>query len=561
MIRVRRVLLAGVTVLAAAATYAVAVSTADGATTAAAPVTPRLVCDLANRQTDLEKFTCETKKAARVEGGKPVGVADVNRAYDDLGDFRDFMSRYVGRDSVDGRGMPLRAVVRACDQLGCPQMYWDGRQLVAGEDFVLADDLAGHELTHGVNQFTANFYYGYQSGAIDESMADVFGEFVDQTYKTPGTKDGPAYDWLIGEDTAEWAPVRSMKDPTKAAGTDGYRSPDRMRSPLYFVPAYETGTGEPEDSGGVHYNSGVGNKAAYLITASGAKTFNGQTVTGIGIAKAAKLYYRVLGLLPSAATYTDLADALTTACTQLATAGTGGFTTTDCTQVSRAITATEMRLAPAQAGAALTKPAPICGAGEVRTAVDGDGFEQAARARWTLTGAWHYPPANGHAHGDVKFHANAREGKQALQSYIPYTASTSTVRKSTATWNSTVKVPTGATTYLRFQHDRAMQTEDGKHLGAGYVEYRADGGAWTDASKLFTDNGYTGNLNAASGYGTAKGFTGNTHGYTASRLNLTPLAGHQVQFRFVSVIDKELRLSTWWIDDVRAYTCGPAAGY
>ena len=66
-----------------------------------------------------------------------------------------------------------------------------------------------------------------------------------------------------------------MKDPTV------FGDPDRMASPYYYY-----GTG---DNGGVHYNSGVGNKAAYLITDG--DTFNGYTITGIGITKAAKIYY------------------------------------------------------------------------------------------------------------------------------------------------------------------------------------------------------------------------------------------------------------------------------
>jgi bacillolysin len=114
-------------------------------------------------------------------------------------------------------------------------------------------------------------------------MSDVFGEFVDQTYKLPDTKDGPEYDWLVAEDTAEWAPMRSMADPTRELGRDGYRSPDRMHPPLYFEPEYVTGTASSDDSGGVHYNSGVGNEAAYLITAPGTHKFNGQSITGVGI--------------------------------------------------------------------------------------------------------------------------------------------------------------------------------------------------------------------------------------------------------------------------------------
>jgi len=84
--------------------------------------------------------------------------------------------------------------------------------------------------------------------------------------------------------------------------------PDRMLSPLYYC-----GTG---DYGGVHYNSGVGNKAAYLMTDGG--TFNGWAVSGIGITKTVSIFYNVQdNRLTSTADYFDLYAALTQACTSL----------------------------------------------------------------------------------------------------------------------------------------------------------------------------------------------------------------------------------------------------
>src|SRR5574341_2111538 len=96
--------------------------------------------------------------------------------------------------------------------------------------------------------------------------------------------------------------------------------PDRMGSPLYHCGADDFGS---DDMGGVHSNSGVGNKAAYLIAAGG--SFNGYIVTPLGNLKTAKIYYQAqTNMLTSASDYQDLYDDLRQACTNLI--GTAGIT-------------------------------------------------------------------------------------------------------------------------------------------------------------------------------------------------------------------------------------------
>ena len=121
--------------------------------------------------------------------------------------------------------------------------------------------------------------------------------------------------------------------------------------------------GGEDDGGGVHINSGVNNKAAFLLTDGG--TFNGQTVQPLGIDKVARLYYMVEPtLLTSAADYQDLASALQQACQTLIAAGV--TTAADCVQVTTAVNATEMTLEPPAAAA---PEAPVCPAGQVNTCV------------------------------------------------------------------------------------------------------------------------------------------------------------------------------------------------
>ena len=143
-----------------------------------------------------------------------------------------------------------------------------------GDGYAYADDVVAHELTHVVTDFESNLIYSYQSGAINESLSDMWGEFVDLT-NGRGT-DTPAVRWLLGEDVPGGA-IRNMASPPQ------FSNPDRMGSPYYY-----NGSG---DEGGVHINSGVTNKLCYLLTDG--DTFNGQTVTGMGIEKTARLFYEM----------------------------------------------------------------------------------------------------------------------------------------------------------------------------------------------------------------------------------------------------------------------------
>jgi len=106
-----------------------------------------------------------------------------------------------------------------------------------------------------VTDFSSSLFYYQQSGAINESMSDVFGEYIDLT-NTDGN-DTAAVRWQIGEDVPGFGAIRNMADPTI------FGDPDRMLSPFY---ANDPSEG---DAGGVHLNSGVGNKAGYLMVDGG----------------------------------------------------------------------------------------------------------------------------------------------------------------------------------------------------------------------------------------------------------------------------------------------------
>ena len=215
--------------------------------------------------------------------------------------------------------------------------------MVYGDGFASADDVVGHELSHGVTDFSSSLFYYQQSGAINESMSDVFGEYIDLV-NGAGT-DTPAVRWLMGEDIPGFGAIRDMENPP------AFNDPDRMLSPNYTS---DPGEG---DGGGVHSNSGVNNKAAFLMVDGG--SFNGQTITGLGITKAARIYYTVNNsMLVSGSDYADLANALRQACTNLI--GTDGITAADCTEVNEIVLATQMDQNPTNSP---TSTAAFCPSG------------------------------------------------------------------------------------------------------------------------------------------------------------------------------------------------------
>ncbi len=218
----------------------------------------------------------------RQEGEGPSGDADCDEAYDYAGDTYDYFFNEHGRDSYDGAGAPLISTVRACPAgQPCPyaNAFWNGTQMVYGEGFA-ADDVVAHELTHAVTEHSANLFYFMQSGALNESYSDIFGETVDLT--NAGGNDSGGLRWYIGEDIPSIGAFRHMRTPT-IFGDPGKVSDSQLVCLT---------NGLDGDLGGVHSNSGVPNHAYALMVDGG--TYNGFTITGIGLSKAGAIQYRAL---------------------------------------------------------------------------------------------------------------------------------------------------------------------------------------------------------------------------------------------------------------------------
>ncbi|MFF4171947.1 M4 family metallopeptidase [Streptomyces sp. NPDC001744] len=202
-------------------------------------------------------------RKVRDEGQEATGDATVNRAYAGLGATFDLFLNAFGRDSIDGSGLPLVASVHYDENYG--NAFWNGEQMVFGDgdgeiflDFTLPVDVIGHELAHGFTQYTANLEYFSQSGALNESVSDVFGSLVKQY--TLGQSAEQA-DWLVGEGlfhpNVQGRALRSMKAPGTAYDDDVL---GKDPQPAHMDDYVRTGS----DNGGVHINSGIPNHAFYL---------------------------------------------------------------------------------------------------------------------------------------------------------------------------------------------------------------------------------------------------------------------------------------------------------
>jgi Zn-dependent metalloprotease len=199
----------------------------------------------------------------RSEGDPPTKDVAADEAYDGLGATFDFFWEAYQRNSIDDQGLPLEGTVHFGRDYD--NAFWNGERMVFGDGdgqlfnrFTISLDVIGHELSHGVTQDEAQLAYYGQSGALNESVSDVFGSLVKQ-YKLRQT--AAKADWLIGAGLlasgVKGVALRSMKAPGTAyddpvLGKDP--QPAHMRD---FVRTYQ-------DNGGVHINSGIPNHAFYL---------------------------------------------------------------------------------------------------------------------------------------------------------------------------------------------------------------------------------------------------------------------------------------------------------
>lgn len=209
------------------------------------------------------------------------GDPAIDEAYASSGTTFDFYKEELGRNSIDDADMPLTSFVHYGRRV--PNAFWNGEQMMYGDGdniifsrFTKALDVSGHELTHGVVQYTANLVYQDQPGALNEHFADVFGEIV-QHWSNRNNASRPEFSdpWSLSKEEQEtkgiWYMGGDIILPT--VGVKGIRTFTEDRAyvnnrflgtdpqPKHIANIY---TGE-RDNGGVHINSGIPNHAFFVI--------------------------------------------------------------------------------------------------------------------------------------------------------------------------------------------------------------------------------------------------------------------------------------------------------
>lgn len=223
-------------------------------------------------------------KLIRDETTGASGDREVDQAFVGSGHVHSLYAKVYGRDSLDGNGMALVSTVH--HRRNYNNAFWDGEQMAYGDGdgelFVpLTNSLSviGHELSHGVIQFSGGLIYQDQSGALNESFADVFGVLTVQHKKKQTVADA---NWLVGDGILgpdiNGEALRSLRAPGEAYSDDVLGKDPQPYHMDFFV-------NTSSDQGGVHINSGIPNHAFYLLA---------QYLGGNAWEKAGQIWYDTL---------------------------------------------------------------------------------------------------------------------------------------------------------------------------------------------------------------------------------------------------------------------------
>ena len=532
---------------------------------------------------------------SRSESDPPVADSNVNAIYDYAGDTYDYFFNAFGRDGFDDLGGTFIGSANAdtVTTFNCPNASWSFllHRMTFCTD-TTSDDVVAHEITHGVTQFTANLIYQNQSGQLNESFSDVFGELVDlfnsdsafagSTGTTPWTPHGSGagsdalnnlrgagcslpesgfpdgYRWLMGEDAIAFrsglGTIRDMWNPAAC-----FADSDRANSPFQ--------TCDLLDNGGVHSGSGVVNHA-FAILCDG-KTFNGQTVSGIGPIKAGAVWYRALSTyLTVGSDFEDAYAAFLQAAADLegtfpndprtGTPSAGMFTAADTAEVDKALLAVEMNTPGAcgESVAVLNSVAPSQCAD--RLLIFQDDFEGGING-WTVSNS--APPT---AYDWVQT-TGLPLGRTGAAWFCadPNIGDCSGVNEAGlhSLFSPVVMLPAGLDTItLSFAH--FVETEP--RFDGGNVLLSVNAGPWQPLTpfayrynayntSLFT-NVEQGNTSPLAGQVTFSG-VGGQWGTSLIDLGAFAMSGDTIQIRFDFGKDDCFGFTGWFIDDLEIYGC------
>ncbi|MGO4893714.1 M4 family metallopeptidase [Flavobacterium sp. W21_SRS_FM6] len=516
-----------------------------------------------------------------VEGDPlPTPIVEANNMIYASAETFDFFFNAYGRNSFDNAGATMDAIFNRGDQ--CPNASWNG-VYISFCPGLTSDDVTAHEWGHAYTEYTNNLIYQWQSGALNESYSDIWGETVDRingrddisapdTPRTAGScsvygAGSPNIDdsvrWLMGEDTTGFGgAIRDMWTPTC------YGDPGKVTDAEYFCSS--------ADSGGVHSNSGVPNHAYALMVDGG--SYNGYSGSGLGLTKSAHIHWAAQNILTSSSNFADHADALETACnvlvgTDLSDLLNGQPTgeiisTANCQEVVEIIDAVELRTPPAQCGfepiLATNAPALCDNLGTVQTFFSEDFESNSLPIGWSVS---QHDVANAGTFDSPGWEIVSDLPTGNLGNYAAFgpdlvvgNCADDTEAGAIALDSPVIALPLNEVPHAAFTH--WVATEAG--WDGGNLKISVNGGPFTVVpSEAYSFNAYNGALNPSDNpLGGEEAFTGTNEGgltgsWGQSQVDLYGLAlpGDNIQLRFDLGTDGCNGVKGWYIDDVQAYSC------
>lgn len=487
---------------------------------------------------------------------------------------------YVSYDAADH----TMITVNNDPTISCPNARWNGTY--AGYcDGTATDDVIAHEWGHAYTEYTSGLIYQYQSGALNESYSDVWGETIDliNNYMDEGenlsvrttTACSGSLRWKVGEDATSFGgAIRDMWNPN--CNGDPAKVLDAAN--------YYCGTA---DSGGVHTNSGVTNHLYALLVDGG--TYNGYTMTGMGFVKAAHLWWRAQkNYLTATSDFANFADALEASANDLIGVNLEGLSTTgtpagvtgqsitlaDVQNVKNGILAVQLRTSPATQcnyTPLLAQSAPSLCANATNNPLFKEDWENGL-GNWTVTNVPTKPSTWEARDWTIKSNLPKSRPGKAIFAIDPINGDcASNLQNGILRLESpTITMPTFTSGKYEMAFNHYVATES--TWDGGNIKYSLNEGSWTLVPvTAFTYNGYNSTLDGTSSNdnplkgqraftGTDGGSLGGSWGQSVidlSKLGVT--SGSKIKFRFEMGTDGCNGVEGWYLDELYVYNCSTLA--
>ncbi|REA62090.1 hypothetical protein DSL64_10570 [Dyadobacter luteus] len=488
------------------------------------------------------------------------------------GHIYNLMKNTFGFVSYDNKDASMITINNNPD-VNCPNATWNGRaaSFCTG---TASDDIVAHEWAHAYTENTSGLIYAWQTGAMNESYSDIWGETVDMLNNYMDDDEstdlrtgcGSSSRWKIGEKASAFNyGLRDMWNP------NCYGDPGKVSDPQYWCAS--------TDYGGVHINSGILNHAFALLVDGG--TYNGQTITGLGLTKAAHIFWRAQSeYMTSTTDFAAQADILEASLADLiginlrklslddTPAAYSGeiITEADAIQLSRVIAAVELRGTNACGFQVMLKPVPtLCSGANPGNAIYFENFESGL-GEWAVSSTASNPAQWTERQWLIRNGLpGGREGKSAYAVDFNGGDCVNNFQNGVISLRSPViTIPANTVGPIMAAFDHYVATE--ANYDGGNVKYRINNGEWLLMPyTAFTDNPYNITL-ATTGDNPLRGqpgFSGANQGsvggsWGQSRINLSALnlaPGQTIQLRWDFGTDGCGGLDGWYIDDFRIYNC------